>query len=91
MKKRSVAEKRAQVYFPAALYGSVERRARAEDKSAAQLIREDVEHYLNETPEAIDWDKDPLCQAVGLFESEQGDLADRHDAYLYGLSRKRSS
>jgi predicted transcriptional regulator len=83
MKKR-VSEKRTQVYFPADLYRSLERRAKAEDKSSAQLIREAVTRYLEEQAAAVDWDDDPLCQAVGLFESAGGDLADRHDDYLYG-------
>jgi len=89
--KKPVSEKRTQVYFPTDLYGSLERRARAEDKSAAQLIREAVELYLSQKTDSIDWDRDPLCQAVGLFESDRGDLADEHDTYLYGSRKDRSS
>jgi metal-responsive CopG/Arc/MetJ family transcriptional regulator len=85
--KKNVSEKRTQVYFPEDLYRSLEKQARAEDKSASQVIREAVEMYLHEKHEDIDWDNDPLYKAVGIFNSATGDLAENHDTYLYGMKK----
>jgi predicted transcriptional regulator len=82
--KRMVSEKRTQVYFPNEVYRKIEKQARAEDKSSAQIIREAVEKFLNDKNTAIDWQNDPLFQAVGILESKAGDLSEKHDSYLYG-------
>ena len=82
--KRMVSEKRTQVYFPNEVYRKIEKQARAEDKSSAQIIREAVEKFLADKNTAIDWQNDPLFQAVGILESKAGDLSENHDAYIYG-------
>ncbi len=87
--KKNVSEKRTQVYFPDDLYRRIERQARSEDKSSAQVIREAVEKYLQGKNEEVDWDNDPLLKTVGIFESAQGDLSERHDDYLYGKRKAR--
>lgn len=87
--KRMVSEKRTQVYFPNEVYRKIEKHAREEDKSSAQVIREAVEKFLDEKNAAIDWQNDPLFQAVGILESKEGDLSENHDAYIYG-EKKRS-
>ena len=87
--KRIVSEKRTQVYFPNEVYRKIQKQAREEDKSSAQIIREAVDKFLEEKNRAIDWQNDPFFQAVGILESEAGDLSENHDAYVYG-KRKRS-
>ncbi len=87
--KRMVSEKRTQVYFPGEVYRKIEKQAREEDKSSAQIIREAVEKFLNEKNMDIDWENDPIFQAVGILKSESGDLSENHDAYVYG-EKKRS-
>ena len=87
--KRIVSEKRTQVYFPGEVYRKIEKQAREEDKSSAQIIREAVDKFLEEKNRTMDWQNDPFFQAVGILESEAGDLSENHDAYVYG-KRKRS-
>ncbi len=43
-----VAEKRTQVYFPEAIYQKIIKKARLEAKSAAAVIREAVNKYVEE-------------------------------------------
>jgi predicted transcriptional regulator len=81
--KTLVSEKRTQVYFPAELFRRLEKKAKKESKSSAAIIREAVERYLEQERE-IDWDNDPIFKLAGLGESGLGDLAAKHDAYLYG-------
>lgn len=88
--KRMVSEKRTQVYFPNEVYRRIEKQAEEENKSSAQIIREAVEKFLNEKKVDIDWENDPIFQAVGILKSEAGDLSENHDAYAYGGKRKRS-
>lgn len=87
--KKNVSEKRTQIYFPDDLYRNLERQARSEDKSSAQVIREAVEMYLKGKNQEIDWDNDPLLKAVGVFASGKGDLSEHHDAYLYGKRKAK--
>lgn len=89
--KRMVSEKRTQVYFPNEVYRKIEKQAREEDKSSARIIREAVEKYLAEKAGSIDWENDPLFQAVGILESEAGDLSENHDAYIYGKKKRKPS
>ncbi len=87
--KTKVSEKRTQVYFPSEVYRRIEKRADEEDKSSAQIIREAVEKFLEEKNRAVDWENDPLFRAIGILESETGDLSENHDAYIYRERRRR--
>ncbi len=85
----AVSEKRTQVYFPLNLYRKIERTARKESKSSAQIIREAVELYLEKKKEKeIDWENDPFFKLVGIMKSGAGDLSVNHDHYLYGAGKK---
>jgi CopG-like RHH_1 or ribbon-helix-helix domain, RHH_5 len=84
--KNSVAEKRTQVYFPEKLYREVRKRAKAESKSVAAVVREAVERYLKD--KEVDWESDPFLKAAGFFKSDSGDLSLNHDHYLYGAKKK---
>jgi hypothetical protein len=85
--KSSVAEKRTQVYFPEKLYRDVKRRAKAESKSVAAVVREAVEKHLEE--KEIDWENDPFFKAVGFIKSGVTDMSVNLDHYLY-CAKKRS-
>ncbi|HXX53716.1 MAG TPA: CopG family transcriptional regulator [Thermodesulfovibrionales bacterium] len=87
--RRKVSEKRTQVYFPSEVYRRIVKQARDEDKSSAQIIREAVEKFLEEKSRAFDWQDDPLFHAVGILETEAGDLSENHDAYIYGKEARR--
>lgn len=84
--KRSVSEKRTQVYFPRKLYAEVQKRAKAESKSMAEIVREAVEKYLSE--KKIDWENDPIFKLEGICDSDVEDLSINHDYYLYGGKKK---
>jgi metal-responsive CopG/Arc/MetJ family transcriptional regulator len=84
--KSSVAEKRTQVYFPEKLYRDVKRRAKAESKSVAAVVREAVEKHLEE--KEIDWENDPFFKAVGFIKSGVTDMSVNLDYYLYGAKKK---
>ncbi len=87
--KTKVSEKRTQVYFPGELYRRIEKRADDENKSSAQVIREAVEKFLEEKDAVVDWENDPLFRAIGILESETGDLSENHDTYIYHEKRRR--
>ena len=77
-----VSEKRTQVYFPEVTYQKIVKKARHESKSAAAVIREAVDKYVEEVE--IDWENDPFFKAVGFIESDVTDMSENHDAYIYG-------
>lgn len=81
--KSSVAEKRTQVYFPEKLYRDVQKRAKAEKKSLAAVVREAVKVYLEQEQE-IDWENDPFFKAVGFIKCGVSDMSVNHDHYIYG-------
>jgi predicted DNA-binding protein len=82
-----VSEKRTQVYFPEETYQKILRKARLESKSAAAIIREAVNKYVEE--EDIDWENDPLWKTVGIMNSKKGDISRNHDRYIYGDKKKK--
>lgn len=87
--KTLLSEKRTQVYFPIDLYRRIVKKARAESRSSAAIIREAVENYLGEKDKEIDWDNDPIFKLVGIMKSGLGDLSVNHDHYLYGAKKKK--
>ncbi len=82
----AVAEKRTQMYFPQELYQKLQKRAKAESRSVASIVREAVEKYLNE--KEVVWEKDPLFSLEGILDSELTDLVENHDRYLYGEKKQ---
>lgn len=55
-------------------------------ESIAALIRQGVDKMLNELPP----DEDPLFDIIGLFDSGQGDLAEKHDEYLARMIKEEN-
>ncbi len=84
--KSSVAEKRTQVYFPEKLYRDVQKRAKAESKSVAAVVREAVRKHLVE--KEIDWKTDSIFKLVGIMKTGATDLSVNHDHYIYGIKKR---
>ncbi len=87
MGKVLVSEKRTQVYFPKDVYRRIERKAKEESKSSAQVIREAVEKHLAERE--VDWEKDPFFKAAGFIKCDVTDMSVNHDYYIYGSKKVR--
>jgi hypothetical protein len=84
--KNSIAEKRTQVYFSEKMYRAVQKKAKAESKSLAAVVREAVEKHIAE--KKIDWDNDPFFRAAGFIKGGVTDMSVNHDHYLYGAKKK---
>ncbi|MCC7354053.1 MAG: ribbon-helix-helix domain-containing protein [Anaerolineae bacterium] len=84
----SLANKPLQIYLRDEQMAMLRALARRRGVSLAELIRQGVDRLLAEVPAA----EDPLSDIVGFFDSGQGDLAERHDAYLVrvGQEEKRT-
>lgn len=90
--KALLSEKRTQVYFPMDLYRRMVKKARAESKSSAMIIREAVGQYLereDKKEKEIDWKNDPFFKAVGFIKSDMTDMSVNLDHYLYGSKKVR--
>ncbi|HEY5573906.1 MAG TPA: CopG family transcriptional regulator [Anaerolineales bacterium] len=55
-------------------------------ESIAALVREGVDRLLDELPP----NEDPLLDIIGLYDSGQGDLAEKHDEYLARMIEEES-
>jgi hypothetical protein len=55
-------------------------------ESMAALVREGVDMLLDELPPG----EDPLMDIIGLFDSGQGDLAEKHDEYLAKMIKEEN-
>ena len=53
----------------------------------AELVRQGVDLLI----EGLPVDEDPLLEIIGLDDSDQGDLAEKHDEYLVGFVKDESS
>jgi len=69
----------------------LEREAKNRSVSVGQIIREAVELYekLKADQEVELSDQDPIWDLVGIARSTDHDLAEQHDHYLYGTSKRR--
>jgi hypothetical protein len=82
----AASEVRTQIYLPRRLHQSLRRAARARGVSMAQLIREAAEEAVRRTECSR---PDPLADLIGIIRDAPRDLAEGHDDYLYGSSRRR--
>lgn len=77
-------EKRTQLYLSAEQHAAVQRLARQRGLSMAAVVREAIQALVESTLARQPADgADPLADLIGVFEGP-GDLAERHDDYLYG-------
>lgn len=67
------------VYLRATDYGKLKSIAAAENRSAAELIREAVGEYTTRKVQAR------LPRSIGLGDSSMPDLAERYEEYLHGF------
>lgn len=75
--------KRTNMYFPIQTHQTLLRLARAERVSVAELVRNFVEKGL-EKKKRKSWVDSFKKMSKTAKESHLGDLASRHDKYLYG-------
>lgn len=77
--------KRTQILLEDSQYRQLKDEAQATGKSLSELVRICVASHLTER------EKDPLFDLVGYLSAKEDkapvDLAQRHDAYLYGDKR----
>jgi len=75
----SVSYKKAfQLYLREEQIEALRYLAKKREVSIAELVRQSVDHFLEETP----LEEEPLWDIVGIGSSNVGDLAEHHDAYL---------
>jgi Arc/MetJ-type ribon-helix-helix transcriptional regulator len=67
------------VYLPDELKRALERTAAAEGRSEAELIREGIRLVI---------DREAPAPRIPLFDSGQGDLAERVDEHLAGFGER---
>jgi hypothetical protein len=80
------SEVRTQIYLPRRLHRSLRKAAKARGVSMAQLLREAAEEALRRTETRVE---DPFADLLGVIRDAPRDLAEAHDHYLYGSSRRR--
>lgn len=78
--------KRTQMYFPEDMLQQIRQIADSEHTTIAEIVRNAVGEFLRKKKKReIDWDNDPLWDIVGQAGgSGRSDVAEHHDAYLYG-------
>jgi len=72
-----------QIELPRGLVESLQERGATLRLTLAQQVREALMAYLADSPEPILQVDDALFQLAGAIDSGKGDLAERHDHYLY--------
>lgn len=75
----TLTKKPIQVYLEPRQLGALRWLAEKRGVSIAELIRQSVDCYLAQLPP----EDDPLWGIIGLGKSGLGDLAERHDYYIY--------
>lgn len=78
--------KRTQMYFPEDMLQQIRQLAESEHTTIAEVVRNAVGEFLSrKKKKKIDWDNDPLWDIIGQAGgSGCCDVAENHDAYLYG-------
>ena len=82
----ALAMKPIQVYLRQDQIEPLRAEAKRRGASLAELVREGVDHVLQETPV----EEDPLWKIVGIMDSGVGDLAQNHDKYLAEIYAQES-
>jgi intracellular sulfur oxidation DsrE/DsrF family protein len=82
----ALAMKPIQVYLRQDQIEPLRAEAKRRGAALAELVREGVDHVLQETPV----EEDPLWKIVGIMDSGVGDLAQNHDKYLAEIYAQES-
>jgi hypothetical protein len=77
------SEHKTQIYLSKEQYRALRRRAQAEGRSMAAIVRGAVEEYLKRSPGRDAWQADPLGRIVAAGEGSPGDSTSI-DELLYG-------
>lgn len=75
--------KRTQMYFHEDILRELKKRAKEENSTVAEIVREAVS-VLFEKEKEKDWNNDLLWNMIGSSSSGDSDLSVNHDKYLYG-------
>lgn len=75
--------KRTQMYFPEELLDQLRRKAGKEKTTVSNIVRNAVVELIKKD-QAKNWERDPLWEIVGANRSQDQDLSEKHDKYLYG-------
>lgn len=75
---------RTNIYFPRDVHQKLQQVANKEGVSMAELVREFVEHELDKEIKKEPAAATLLRMAANAGSSSVGDLAKKHDYYLYG-------
>lgn len=85
----AISEVRTQIYLSRKMFGDLRKKARAEKRSLAEVVRQAIGTYLEEeTRRSVDWENDPISQSLGSIVADH-DLSSDHDHYVYGWSKKK--
>jgi hypothetical protein len=79
-------KKPLQVYLREDQFEALRIAAERRGESMAALVREGIDMLLDGLPAS----EDPLLELIGLYDSSQGDLAEKHDEHLARLVREES-
>ncbi|MEW6089070.1 MAG: CopG family transcriptional regulator [bacterium] len=78
--------KRTQMYFCEDVLLELKRKAREENTSIADIVRNAISEFLAKEKKK-NWINDPLWNIAGSAHSKDKDLSINHDKYLYGKNK----
>lgn len=71
------------VYINQEQIRSLKLKAKKENVTVSELIREAINNLLVKKTKKIKWDNNPLTKAIGTSQLDVTDVPARHDFYLY--------
>lgn len=77
------SEHKTQIYLSKQEYSALKRRARAERRPMAAVVREAVSHYLSRPLSSGGWDGDSIAGITALADGAASD-SEQIDEVLYG-------
>lgn len=83
----SLAQKPIQVYLDTEQLDALETLATQRQTSVEELIRSGIDRLLADSSV----EDDPLWEIIGIVESDQHDLAEKHDQHLAEIIRQENS
>ena len=81
-----IKKKPIQIYLRQDQVKALRMVAERRGESFAALVRQGVDLLLDQLPP----EEDPLRDIIGLYDSDYGDLAEKHDQYLSDLVQEET-
>ena len=78
---------RAQIYLDEEQIICLRREAERKGLAVSELIRRAVDSYFEKREKAVNWEADPLFNAIGSIKLSVTDASVNHDHYLYGMKK----